>query len=269
MTRAALTTLGLALCVGSIFLVSKGTAARVTNRKPAELPRSAPSSTRVLMIGDSLSVGAFGEAVQQHLARKFGPRNVAAYASCGSSPENWLADEPNFYTKCGYREATSDRKPILRQWSNGRRPRATLTPKVDALVRRHRPTIIVVQQGTNWMDRDLSDAEISNFTDRFIRTARAPWVKQIIWIAPPDHSALRKTQGRIHRLINEAARRDGFEVIDSRTITRYVPGKTGGDGVHYNSESSRAWAARINSALDQRLRGRIADARYDSPPRDL
>ena len=258
MTRAALTTVGLALCLGSVFLVTKGTA-RPASRRVAEGPRTTSTgTTRVLMIGDSLSVGAFGESVQQHLAKKFGPRNVAAYASCGSSPENWLPSEAAFYTKCGYREATPDRRPLLRQWSNGRRPRATLTPKVDALVRRHRPTIVVVQQGTNWMDRNLSDAEISNFTDRFIRAARAPWVKQIVWIAPPDHSALRKTQGRIHRLINDAARRDGFEVIDSRQLTRYVPGKTGGDGVHYNNESSRAWATRINAALDTRLRGRMA-----------
>jgi hypothetical protein len=260
MTRAALSTLGLALCAVSFFLVAKGTA-RTTTRRSADLPRTPPGPTRVLMIGDSLSVGAFGESVQQHLAQKFGPRNVAAYASCGSSPENWLADEPAFYTKCGYREATPDRRPILRQWSNGRPPRATLTPKLEGLVRRHRPTTIVVQQGTNWMDRDLSDAEISNFTRRFIRAARAPWVRQIIWIAPPDHSALRNTQARIHRLINEAARRDGFDVIDSRQLTRYVPGKTGGDGVHYNSESSRMWAARVNAALDTRLRGRMASAR--------
>jgi hypothetical protein len=51
------------------------------------------------MIGDSLSAGPFGESVQQHLARKFGPQNVAAYASCGSSPEHWLQDEAGFYTK--------------------------------------------------------------------------------------------------------------------------------------------------------------------------
>lgn len=226
-----------------------------TQNKPSVQTTTA---TRVLFIGDSLSCGAFGEAVQQHLARKFGPKNVAAYASCGSSPENWVPGEPAFYTKCGYRQVTSDRPPIYRTFVNGKPPRATLTPKVDALVRRHRPTIIVVQQGTNWMDRSLSDAEIANHTDDFIRAARAPWVKQIVWIAPPDHSALRKTQGRIHRLINEAARRDRFEVIDSRQLTTYVPGKTGGDGVHYNNESSRAWAARINDILDTRLRGRMA-----------
>ena len=257
MIRSGIALAAVAIFFGSFFMIgtAKARVASSTNRPSVEITTAAP---RVLFIGDSLSCGPFGEAVQQHLARKFGPKNVAAYASCGSSPENWVPGEPAFYTKCGYRQVTPDRPPIFRTFANGKPPRATLTPKVDALVRRHRPTIIVVQQGTNWMDRNLSDAEISNHTDDFIRAARAPWVRQIVWIAPPDHSALRKTQGRIHRLINEAARRDRFDVIDSRQLTRYVPGKTGGDGVHYNSESSRAWAARVNDILDTRLRGRMA-----------
>ena len=86
-------------------------------------------------------------------------------------------------------------------------------------------------------------------------------MRQIIWIEPPDSSALRKRQDRIHRLIQAAARRDNFEVIDSRELTHYVPGKTGGDGIHYNNDSSRAWAAKLNPLLDIRLRGRLATTR--------
>ena len=262
MTRTVLTTLGFVLCLGSLFAVSKGSSTpRAATRRVPVLPPQRSGPDRVLMIGDSLSVGAFGEAVQQHLAQKFGPQNVAAYASCGSSPENWLSDEPVFVTKCGYREARPNRRAIFYDFVNGRPPPRVQTPKVDALVRRHQPTIIVVQQGTNWMDRDLSPEQIRDFIHRFMRQTRAPWVRQIIWIAPPDHSAMRRTQGRIHALIKEAAGREGFEVIDSRQFTRYIPGKTGGDGVHYNSESSRAWAAQINDVLDSRLRRRMASSR--------
>ena len=48
------------------------------------------------------------------------------------------------------------------------------------------------------------------------------------------------------------------KVIDSREFTHYVPGRTGGDGIHYNSESSRAWAAKINNSLDAKLRDQLA-----------
>lgn len=255
MTRGALTFLAAVLCLGCFFLVTNGTARSTAKRETPPAPAANP---RILMIGDSLSVGAFGEVVQQHLAVRFRPQNVAAFASCGSSPEHWLRDEPGFFTKCGYRESTPERAPIYRDFVNGRAPRPTLTPKIESLVRRHRPTIVVVQLGTNWMDRNLTDAQIYSFIHRFIAAARGPTVRQIIWIAPPDSSAFRRTQGRIHRLIQAAAVRNRFEVIDSREVTKYIPGKTGGDGVHYNSESSRLWALQITRRLDVKLRGQLA-----------
>src|SRR6478672_4776459 len=49
--------------------------------------RNAP---RVLMVGDSLTVGGFGDAMQGYLLGRLGSNNVAVYASCGSSPEHWM-----------------------------------------------------------------------------------------------------------------------------------------------------------------------------------
>lgn len=258
MKRSALALLGLAVCAGSLLLVDNGTA------RPAAKPAARASDsaqTRILFIGDSLSVGAFGEAVQRHLARVYGPQNVASYASCGSSPENWLASEPGFYTKCGYRQSTPDRAPVFRDFLNGHAPRATLTPKLEILVRRHDPTVVVVQLGTNWMDRGMSDAQISSITDRFVRAARSAGARQIVWIEPPDSSAFRRRQDRIHRLIQAAARREHFDVIDSRELTHYTPGRTGGDGIHYNTEASRAWAERLNPKLDAKLSAQLASKR--------
>src|SRR5712671_4276366 len=56
-----------------------------------EIPRKSDfagsrNSLRVLMVGDSLTVGGFGEAMQAYLLRRFGSNNVAVFASCGSSP---------------------------------------------------------------------------------------------------------------------------------------------------------------------------------------
>lgn len=253
MIRSAIALLALGLCVCCLFPVASGKAAR-TATKRAPLPRV----DRVLFIGDSLSVGPFGEVVQQQLAQQYGPSNVAAYASCGSSPEHWLQSEPSFFTKCGYRESTPDRPPVYSDFVNGKPPKPTRTPKLESLVRRHRATIVIVQLGTNWMDRNLTDLQISSFLDRFVAAARKGPVRQIIWIAPPDSSALARAQGRIHRLIQQGASRRRFDVIDSREFTKYIPGRTGGDGIHYNSESSRAWAQRIRGRLEAKLALRVA-----------
>src|SRR6185369_14554095 len=50
----------------------------------------------------------------------------------------------------------------------------------------------------------------------------------------------------------------GDPVIDSRRFTRYVMGKTGGDGIHYNRESGEAWAKPVNATIDQILAADIA-----------
>lgn len=233
-----------------------------TKRTPKPGPDAPPPS--VLMIGDSLSVGKFGEVVQAHLALK---RRVAAYASCGSSPEHWLAGEPAFFTKCGYRQRTSD-SDIFSDFVNGHAPRPTRTPKLADLVRKHRPTILVVQLGTNWMDRSLSDEQMSDYLSRFVDEARAGTVEKIVWIAPPDSARLRKVQGKVHLLLRRAAARKGFDIIDSRNVTHYVTGKTGGDGIHYNSESSEAWARGIQRELDAKLALNVREKKFSQLTRD-
>lgn len=256
--QPALLPLAFIIGIGSFVLVADG-----KPKKPSKaLPDAPPPS--VLMIGDSLSVGRFGEEVQKHLALK---RRVAAYASCGSSPEHWLAAEPAFLTKCGYRERTTT-SDIYSDFVNGRAPRPTRTPKLADLVRKHRPTILVVQLGTNWMDRNLSEEQMSDYLNRFVDEARRGPVEKIVWIAPPDSSSLRRVQGKVHQLIRRAASRKGFEVIDSRRVTHYVVGKTGGDGVHYNNESSEAWARAIQRELDAKLAITPRERKFSQLSRD-
>lgn len=248
------------------FIVGVGSFILVADAKPKKSSKPPPDAPppSILMIGDSLSVGKFGEVVQMHLALK---HRVAAYASCGSSPEHWLAGEPDFVTKCGYRQRTSD-SDIFTDWVNGHAPRATRTPKLADLVRKHKPTILVVQLGTNWMDRNLSDEQMAEYLSRLVDEARRGTVEKIVWIAPPDSSRLRKTQGRVHQIIRRAAARKKFDVIDSRNVTHYVMGKTGGDGIHYNSESSEAWARSIQRDLDAKVAVSVSEKKFSQLKRD-
>jgi len=251
--------LAFVLGIGSFILVADGKTKKAS--RPAA-PDAPPPS--ILMIGDSLSVGKFGEVIQMHLALK---HRVAAYASCGSSPEHWLASEPDFITKCGYRQRTSD-SDYFTDWVNGRAPRPTRTPKLADLVRKHKPTILVVQLGTNWMDRNLSDEQMNDYLSRLVEEARRGTVEKIVWIAPPDSARLRKTQGRIHQILRRAATRKNFDIIDSRNVTHYVMGKTGGDGIHYNSESSEAWARAIQRDLDAKLAIGVREKKFSQLTRD-
>jgi hypothetical protein len=213
------------------------------------------SNTPVLMVGDSLTVGDFGEAGVSFAALR--EHNVALYASCGSSPEHWIRSGPEFVTKCGYREQTPQ-ATILYDFQNGRRPQHALTPKLENLVEKYRPKTVVVQLGTNWMDGFVANSRgdqshYGKIMDHFIAAIRSePYtVNKIIWITPPDSSRYsRETQRDIKDLITDAARRNSFEIIDSSRLTHYVPGISGGDGVHYNSAGAKAWATQVTKELD-------------------
>ncbi len=190
MTRSALAFLALGLCVGGFVLVTNGTARTVSKTLNTDIRAAKPS---ILFIGDSLSAGPFGEAVQQHLVQQYGVLNVAAYASCGSSPEHWLEGEPGFYTRCGFRVAAPGQPPF---YTDGSTRVRKLTPKLETLVKRHRPQVVIVQLGTNWMDRNLTAAQMNSFADRFIKPRAVPacgrssgWPRPI----PPPSIALRKT----------------------------------------------------------------------------
>ncbi len=235
MIRTASFSLGLLVVIGSFVLANKF-------QKPQK-PSPPPPPPKVLIIGDSLSVSGFGDAVREHLEDKFGRQNVAFFASCGSSPENWLQNEPVFQTRCGYREKTPT-TDIYRDYHNGKRPPAVATPKIETLIERYKPTIVIVQLGTNWMDQTLSDDHGGS-------------TRRMIWIGPPDSSRFSKIQNRIYRLIEQSVQR-GDPVIDSRRFTRYLVGKTGGDGVHYNRESGEEWARRVIVSIDQVLAADLA-----------
>ena len=248
MVRTVLFSLALLVVIGSLVLANKFQ----KPQKPGP-PRPPP---RVLIIGDSLSVGGFGDAVREHLEQEFGRQNVAFFASCGSSPESWLEDEKVFYTKCGYREKTPT-TDVYHDYHNGKKPPPVATPKIETLIERYKPTIVIVQLGTNWMDQTLSDDYIRHVLTRFVSAVQSDGTRRMIWIGPPDSSRFSKVQSRIYRLIQQSLPR-GDPVIDSRRFTRYVLGKTGGDGIHYNRESGEAWAKPVNSSLDQILAADIA-----------
>jgi hypothetical protein len=220
-----------------------------------------PRSARVLMVGDSMSVGGFGEAMQDYLLSRFGRNNVAVFASCGSSPEHWLRSGPKFITKCGYREQTPH-SSILSDFRNGKPPEPALTPKLEDLISRLHPRTVIVQLGTNWMDGMGFDfasdrSTYSQILDRFVAAVRSEpnRVRKIIWITPPDSSRYsRAVKLTVANLIKTAAQRDSFATIDSNSMTHYVAGRSGTDGVHYNDHEAKQWAYRVMRELDRMLR---------------
>lgn len=240
-----------------------GVVAAVIAKPPSKkiatkLRKAEPEAIRVLVIGDSLSVANFGEILRDYLVSRFGEKNVALYASCGSSPESWLRSEPDFVTRCGYREHTP-RKVSYIDFHDGRPPPHVRTPKVEDLLATERPSIVLVQLGTNWMDGltaapSVKEPLYRDYAGRFVAAIRrSPSVERVVWITPPDSSHFpKRVQRTVESIIKDVVPRRGDLVISS-ALTHYTPGKSGGDGVHYNKEASAEWARNVSLELSSKL----------------
>ncbi len=218
---------------------------------------AASGADRILMIGDSMTVGGFGEQLQDSLVARYGTQNVFVYGSCGSSPQHWLTAEPQHVTKCGYRERTPQRTVVL-DYRGGQRPPPVATPKIDRLLWMHKPQTVIVQLGTNWFD-DLtprsSDEEIKKMAQSLDRLGASLRGKQVIWVLPPDCAKFPKNvQATVRALILRAAKIWHFEVIESLPLTHYVNGRTGSDGVHYNSDEAKEWGRGVMKQLQRKIR---------------
>jgi lysophospholipase L1-like esterase len=85
----------------------------------------------------------------------------------------------------------------------------------------------------------------------FIRELRSRGPVQIIWVLPPDASKYRPAiKDSVDRWIKDSARELNFQTIDSRALTsRYIPGKSGSDGVHLSDSAASEWATAVTKRL--------------------
>jgi hypothetical protein len=219
---------------------------------------TAPSlagTRKLLLVGDSLSVGPFGREMQTFLCDLAGEGRVYVVASCGSSPEHWLEGEPAFVSKCGSRVKTPSTFKH-HEFEKGRPPEPFTTPKIAFLLERIRPATVVVQLGTNWFDLLEAHpgpeeiARLGGILDRFADSVQnAPGRPALVWITPPDSSRFRKVQDSVTKLLLSTGKRRRFTVIDSSSMVRYEAGQSGGDGVHYFGADAVKWADGVKRRL--------------------
>lgn len=194
----------------------------------------------VLFIGDSHSVGPFGQSLDQ-LLRTLPNTRVASYASCGSIAKWWYNQTT---TPCGYFFHGEN--------STSESGKSTATPLFTPHLNRLKPDLTIVELGANY-------AGLPN--DNFAINDMRRMAKEIIesgsdclWVTKPD-SRDRTNIPRILRLTNEAVK-DYCVIFDSTKVTTYPA--TGGDGVHYwntlGTPIARKWASLVFEKATQLLK---------------
>jgi len=225
----------------------------------------------VLMIGDSLSVGRVSKTLQPLFERETG-LSARVVASCGSRPRDWTKTQPRYSTNCGFYDLSASHREEVKYREALKNPHST--PKLSELLEEEKPSVLVIQQGTN-MFGDLSTPTKIATARRELRallegvfSSRSP-PRQCLWVAPPDTSKWSsEEEDRMYHFIADEVSAH-CKVFDSRTVTRY-PVKPGwiADGIHYD----QTWLGRSqqdnwSEAIAAQLGSMMAPNKQKETPR--
>lgn len=246
-----------ALAAGALSAAVAGGAAQATDHHQASLNTQAMASAqtevnfvhspllgpddRVLHIGDSHTVGIYGQEMDKHL-RSSGAK-VETYGSAGSSPHWWITGQT---TRSGFFSRNQDE--VTDQPAKWNDPHAT--PQLKNLLERFRPNVVVFSLGANLIN--ASPAAIEKQMREVADMAKASGTR-IIWVGPPDGRESTKPsskQNELYQTLEKVAKEYG-DFIDSRPLTEYPA--SGGDGVHYwgkeGVKRAKSWASDVFQQL--------------------
>ena len=210
---------------------------------PDAPPRPANSRGRVLFLGDSFSVGAFGRTFDQAL-RNAGFEVYTSVAG-GGSPYYWLSAYPPVSIDITYWERTPSSQRRLRSIS--------AVPKLETLMAKWQPDIVVVQTGTNLYaslrssrrSKEANVREVESLVSKMGRAISAGGAR-CFWITPPSASTNtypQELQDEMLAITRRAVSPYG-RIFDSYAVTERP---TGSDGIHLGPSKARAWAQRAAS----------------------
>lgn len=217
--------------------------------------RSLPSP--VLIVGDSMALCGFGKRLDQDF-RDAGVSSVATYMACGTNPLSWtrIGNNALAKTSCGFWkiEPGSGGRPVsfvdVYGMTRGHRPARYEVPKIEDLLARYHPEILVVQLGNNLFDalkgrqESAQGAVLDPFIDPFLRLA-LPSVRRLYWVAPPVSGNISKSVQ--DTLVSRLRRHEGesLRVIDSRDLLTYPYHGLQPDKQHFEGKDMTLWADRV------------------------
>ena len=190
--------------------------------------------SRVLVIGDSHTAGAYGNELDRQLRAR--GAQVHTIGSSGASASNFINGRG---TTVGYAEHGTDGRV--------QRTARHATPKLEDLIQQDRPDTIVVNLGANF--RGASPAQLQSQVRSLGEVAQRHNIP-IKWVGPPkprqaDAGALQRFDEQM-----AAAVAPFGEYISS---VPYTPEYAGGDGVHYGgtrgTQLAQQWAQGVASRL--------------------
>lgn len=190
------------------------------------------AGTKALVIGDSHSVGTFGKELDK-LMRGTGAQ-VSTYASAGATGSTFVNGNS---TKYGYWEKRADGTESTTNYGQSR-----ATPKLESLIGREKPHVIIVNLGANFRSGDPKSQ-----VDQIGQIAKKYNIP-LVWVGPPktakDNSNPASLQ-QFDQKMAAAVAPYGKYVPSTPHVSRY----SGGDGLHFGgsqgTQIAKQWASGV------------------------
>ena len=193
---------------------------------------SVKSGSKVLVIGDSHTAGAFGDELDRLLRAK--GANVHTVGSSGATADNFITGKG---TTVGF----ADHK------ANGQTEKTAshATPKLEDLINEDKPDTIIVNLGANF--RGAGAGGIKKQVNEIGDIAKKHGIR-ITWVGPPTTRADESNRSSLQKFDEDmkAAVAPYGSYISSAPFT---PKYNGGDGVHYSGAEAKQWAAGVAGAV--------------------
>jgi hypothetical protein len=236
-------------------------------------PPDSPRDLTVLILGDSLGLCGFGKRLDQKFRADPRVKSVFTYCTCGTNPLSWLKEKPyaHVQTHCGYWSIESQPDSHATKelhdtygMTSGHRPTSHPVPKLDDLLAKIQPDILVMQTGANLFglfsgrekvkpDRDAS--MLRKYLVPFVKKAITPpsKLRKIYWIAPPISG---RVSGEVQEFVFQQTRNDIGSVvhlIDSRKLITYPYKHMEPDKEHFIGEDMNRWTDKVFAEIDRDL----------------
>ena len=223
----------------------------------------------VLFLGDSLALCGFGKRLDAHFRDTPGVKATYTYTACATHPLSWLKDKPytTIKTRCGFwtiESVPGSREPKEMEDMYGMRrgstPKSYPVPKLEDLLARIRPDILVMQTGGNLFDlfpgkRDVRPERdgpaLRKFVVPFLLRAAGPAssLRKIYWVGSPTSGRVSKNvQDFMIEQVRVHVGRLGT-VIDSRPFVSYPYHHMEPDREHFQGADMDEWADKVFAAI--------------------
>jgi len=217
----------------------------------AEAEAVASEKPRILYLGDSMSIGAFGQTLDTSLrAAGFDVHTVVAG---GASPYYWLKNYQALPCTIGFWEKSSS--------TERRVGYVRAVPKLEDLMEVARPEVVVVQTGINLYatlrskrrSKEENVGEVRSLIEQMCASIATGGATSY-WVLPPhshEERYSRELQDELGSLMRSTVAKYDGVVFESQKVTRFVDPYPATDGIHYGPEEARGWAAKVSQHFNE------------------